>query len=535
MPSPERRFRIATLLWLLVPAALMLAATRGSTAPGAIVVGLLTGYLAVAIPQTIFLVVATLLTQRMFQRGERTRARRWLEGILSVPAVAGSWAKRYPRMWLMQLHASEGRLDDAVAVGRAMLGRNARKGLFQITAGGEVTWRDTMADWLDALGRPEEAATERARADACLAEAAGSPEGVCARADRLLRAHRYTEASKLLESRLGAIPAAQAIQKHNYLARLMNAASFSGRLRDMLRWADVYLRGEPKPNATARTSIEVWQTTVVTRLGALAEAEQRARATLGHARDQRPSALALLGWVVLRLGRLDEAQEILDEAVALTPIGSPLTIPRFYRALLSAVRGQTDEAITPLRKLLESVSPFNPVEQINERRWIAIPLAELEAESGQADRAWERLQAAGHGQATDPVNGPRWEAAAALVLAHRGDREAALAHLARGAARRDEPTEDLTAKLAVLATLGRAALALGEPVRAEEFLRAALDLGPDPVDRPALLLGLGQALRLRGDEAGAQAAWREAVADGHGTAAARRSADLLTGVGVSPL
>src|SRR5947209_12039441 len=65
--------------------------------------------------------------------------------------------------------------------------------------------------------------------------------------------------------------------------------------------------------------------------------------------------------------------------------------------------------------------------------------------------------------------------------------------------------------------LGKAALENNEPERAEEFLRAYLNLNPDPLYRPYAYFHLAECRRRLGDKAGGRALDAQAASTRFGT------------------
>jgi TolB-like protein/tetratricopeptide (TPR) repeat protein len=95
-------------------------------------------------------------------------------------------------------------------------------------------------------------------------------------------------------------------------------------------------------------------------------------------RDHSTDALAFLGYILAVVGRIDEAREAADEAVAQDPL---YMIPSFTRACVDFFDGQFDAASLRYRKVLDDLAPGLPI--------VSWWLARAMAHCGRLDEARE--------------------------------------------------------------------------------------------------------------------------------------------------
>jgi len=102
----------------------------------------------------------------------------------------------------------------------------------------------------------------------------------------------------------------------------------------------------------------------------------------------------------------------------------------------------------------------------------------------------------------DPKQQIPLNADAALVHGFRGERDLAMERIASACESREKVASDRSVQQAMLVNLGRTALLIDEPERAETFLNEFLELKPDPVSYPFTYYHLAQCRRRAGDEIG---------------------------------
>ena len=114
-----------------------------------------------------------------------------------------------------------------------------------------------------------------------------------------------------------------------------------------------------------------------------------------------------------------------------------------------------------------------------------------------------------------------------LIHALRHERANALDRIASAEGDLKQVPDDGTAQRAALYLLGRAALALDQPDRAETFLFAYLELDPNPLFRPYAYYHLGECRRGLGDLAGGIAYDKKAASSGIDNCWTRLAAERL--------
>jgi tetratricopeptide (TPR) repeat protein len=159
-------------------------------------------------------------------------------------------------------------------------------------------------------------------------------------------------------------------------------------------------------------------------------------------------------------------------------------------------------------------------------------LAILHADLGRHDVAQELIHRAEAELAGDPKPGITQDAAAALVYALAHDRDRALGRIDSAERGRHDVLQDGTTQRTVLTRLGRAALAVDEPERAEAFLLAFLELPPDPLHVPFTWYHLAGCRRRLGDEAGGRECDAKAASTRFGSRWERLARERLTVEGV---
>ncbi len=216
--------------------------------------------------------------------------------------------------------------------------------------------------------------------------------------------------------------------------------------------------------------------------GDLAAAESALRAVLARGRD--PVASDLLGVVLSKQGRLEEAEERFREALALAP---ELASAHQHLARLYLTQDREAEAATPLR----AAARLGPLE-----RDLGLRLAAIEHAAGNDSAARDQLSSVAE----------RYESVRALVELARletggGDHDDALRSLRRA-------LEIAPSSEAVLRAHAEVSLAAGAPIAAVWTLEPLARMHPETTDYPYLL---GVARLQIGDAAGAAEALEQAL------------------------
>ena len=200
----------------------------------------------------------------------------------------------------------------------------------------------------------------------------------------------------------------------------------------------------------------------------------------------------------MRRGDLDQAERIAP-AEALNP--GQKRMPWIVIGLIERERGRIERAIELFARA--NTIPVGHILSLNRRADAMIDrdLAVLHAELGHRETALSLLRQAEPEFAGDTKLRVTYDASAALVHALGHDREQ-FAVLTSLRPRRALTTSVTMGRLTGRAyLLGRAALEIDEPKRAESFLLAYLELNPNPLYLPYAHYHLAECRRMLGDAA----------------------------------
>ncbi len=367
--------------------------------------------------------------------------------------------------------------------------------------------RQRLADCLEALGRRDEADSERARADECLIGSNDTFAARLAQGKLYERENRHAEAFAAYERGLALVPAHRTEIQIEFMTHLVLSSFNAGRSPDTVHWAETVLTMNPGPvfaDACRRMAA-----VSLGNLGRLDEAERYAREAAEHARDDksRASALALVASYACRRGQLDEAERGARHAESLSP-GAGNT-PWAVLSEVARLRGNFTESIDYLHRTKAQSTLFIPASQRRMDAAISHTEARILAELGRVDEALALLRSADAEVGNDPKLGPSIDATTAHVLALRGEDAAARDRIASAVQRRQDIPQARSSQQSILADLGRAALVLGDPALAEQFWKGYHDTKPDPVYQPTALYHLAECRRLLDDHEAAVSLYRQ--------------------------
>jgi tetratricopeptide (TPR) repeat protein len=527
LPARTTKPSIAGLMWVVlltaIGLAVGLAGTRRGQNPGPLLLYVFVG----GIGLTVFLQVWFLVLPKNLARlsgGDRERDRRWLERIVALP-LGGEVMKVLARFMLGIEYQVAHRHAKAEAQFRRILSR-AGTGLLPAF---EALVRQRLADCVESLGRSEDAAEERRLAAVALYDGKDTFLAHQAHGKLHERDHRYAEAYRSYERGLALVPEKQKAIRVEFMVHLTLTAFNLGRSANSLRWAEAALELEPaEPYAgMARRMAAIG----CNNIGRLADAERYARLAAEFATkpDAKAQSLALAADYVMRRGDLVEAEHLAHEAEAIHP--GKMRLPCIVLAAIAKLRGDTDTAIAATERAIPREKSFIPALNRRIQAVYAKEMAALHAEAGRGDIALVQLRAAEPELAGDPKLRVSLDAAAALVHAVRGERTEALARIARSDANRGTIPEDRVTQRAALYLLGKAALVLNDPARAESHFHTYLELEPNPVFLPYVHYHLAECRRRLGDLDGGQAHDRQAAAFHFGTLHERLARERLAAEG----
>jgi len=413
----------------------------------------------------------------------------------------------------------------AEALYRAIL----RDGEGDLDPGFESVLRQHLADTVEAMGRPEEAAAERKQAAASLRDTKETALGLQAQGRLLEREHRYAEAYATFERALAlASPNPKAVRSE-LMMQLVLSSFNAGRPADTVRWAEAVIEYDPQGPVIdmARRMAAVG----CSNMGRLDDAERHVRVAieLAPTAEKRAESLALLGDYVMRRGDLDGAVRIAREADAILP--GRKRIPWIIIGVVEKERGRLEEAIRALEHA--NTIPMGHIPAMNRRATAVIQkdLAILYAELDRADAARALIRQAEPDFAGDSRLSITLDASAALVHALLHERDQSIARIAASEGGRKKLPGDSSTHRGALYLLGKAALVLDDPERCEFFYRAYLELKPDPLYHPCACYHLASCRRRLGDLTGAHELDTKAASTRYGTRWERLARERLEAIG----
>jgi tetratricopeptide (TPR) repeat protein len=455
-------------------------------------------------------------------RGEKKR--HVLEFIVATPSLLGPSIKAFPRFQLVSLYQVAHEHEKAVALARRVL-----HGAIPV-AGLEALIRQHLSDSLEALGRTEEAEAERSLAMQGGVE--GQAETFLAKLAEggvLERANRDAEACAVFERTLELASGQPSSVRARIMAHLSIASFNAGRLADTIRWAEEVFA--LAPDSSQARILRRMAAVAHGNQGRLDEAERQIHLALEAATEPKAQAelLAIGASYAMRSGALAEAERMAREAESLVP--GRLRMPWVILAELAALRGEFAQAIDHLERAqhieVGHVPALERRAQAAVEKEIGLYLADL----GRLDEALARLETAEAELGQNPKLAPGIHAALGWVHALAGGVDQAIAHLDLADNTLEDTGEDRTSRKSALKLLGRAALALDDPQRAENDFRAYMDLVVDPVYRPSVLYFLAECRRRQGDLPGARNLNREAAATDYGVLYERLARERLRSTG----
>ncbi|MDR3634025.1 MAG: tetratricopeptide repeat protein [Isosphaeraceae bacterium] len=451
-----------------------------------------------------FIVIPHLLARRKIRS---PRVRRYLEWVVATPSLLGDALRAEARHDLMRLAHMEGRHEQVVAQGLAIV-RHAI-----VPAGMKAEVRGRLADALEGLGRVDEAQEQRRLAVADLKAADKTASWYVNRGRQLAAERDFASACRAYELGLEVAPEGPNDARALLTLHLANALFMAGRVEESAQRAEEatgLVHDRERLLAAHRQAGASYGT-----LGRLEEAESHRRRAVELAEamgdpDKLADGLADLAELQRKRGRLSEALAACERAAAIKPTRHVEGVR--YEILRSW--GRFDEAFaTNLRASRTDPNPTPRAEQMMQGIY-AYGRAFLRMEQRRLEEVPALIEAAGAGVRGDAKLTVWCDAAGTRFAALQDRREEALRGLDRVERRLEDFAQDRNTCAVILSNLGRAALTLGEYDRALGYWEQYLGLPPTPVDLPIAYYHLGEALRGLGDETAARARYREAVATG---------------------
>jgi tetratricopeptide (TPR) repeat protein len=426
------------------------------------------------------------------------------------------------RYRLMELYKVRKRYQDAVDQGRSIL---AMKGVNREL---EDEVRVEIAICLDFLGRIDEAAMERmAVAD----DTDDRPQGFLgwrARGKALEKQLRYEPAIEAYEKAFELAHSVDKVARDELMVRLVLGSFNAGRPEVTMVWAE-------RAIAEGVAEHKLYQ---VHRLAGLACSNQGRLDEAQHHHQQAyelalrqedtgkiVDCLATLAEVHRLRGELDSAAALCLKAESLGPATARMAI--MVHALVLKMQGQIKEALARMDQASQVGGMAMAASERRMQAALKLRMATYRAELGRLDEAWEELSSASADIGSDPKLTVPCEAAWSLLLALRGDREAAVRRTELVMQAFDERPGDYSMQLDCLDLMGRAMLAANEVELAQRYWEQYLAIPSPPVAKPIGHYHLGECRWRLNDAAGAEMEFHRAATTGIDSQYARLAQERL--------
>lgn len=461
------------------------------------------------------------LAQVLRGQGEREKARSLLEQVIRAPSLFRGGSKPDAHFQIAWLEMEQGRFAEAAEQCRAIFRLPIKPGFASLV-------HQRLADCLEALGEPDEAARERETAAQEL-EMAPADAGVhTARARDLVRAGRAAEACEHYEAALAAMPRWNSAGRAEVLVWLALAQYQAGRPEEVSRRAEEAIALNPGPELlmTAHSVASLGYSG--RRLLDEAEAHRQTAFQLAEEagnEDRAANYLASLAGVQRARGKLVEAMQSADKSAAMS--FKARRQARLVEAECLWAMGRYDAARTCLEQARNAKPYPQPSEERRSQATLRLAGGMLELDAGEPARALHFLQEAAEELRADPKLALWHDAAMAPVLAALGRAEEARALVAGIEARSPAFAHDTATQERCWAGVGRTLLALDDPAGARSAWLRFLAGPPEPVDRPEGYYFMGECERRLENGEAAWQAYRSAGNLGIETSYARRARKRL--------
>jgi tetratricopeptide (TPR) repeat protein len=446
---------------------------------------------------------------------------RKLERVAAMPSLLGESRKVRVRLALVRLLNHWGQPEQALEHAHRILDCRIDPTL-------ETDVRIRMADSLETLGRRDEAEAQRRRAKS-------GPEGEIPDKDstwflnqgRILEAQRdFDGACAHYEKAVEIMPPGNEGPSSFALVHLALAEFHAGRIEDSAKHAKqaADLATDPKVRHSALRQASAANAT----LGRIEDSEKYDRMVCDEARERgdfkaMAESSAHLAENLRKRGLLREAMEAIEEARQFEEVRSIHSVR--YEILRSA--GRYEEALEALDEAGRTGQFGLGRHEKKVQGLYDFGASRLLVELGRLDEAENRLTRAMSVLSDDPKLHLWCLAGMARVKAAAGNRDEALALISQVEAGLPAFQADRNTLQVGFATIGRAALALGDFNRGLDAWQRYLNTNPSPVDQPTAFFHLGECYRGLGDPSAAREAYESAVSLGIETPEASRAAARL--------
>ncbi len=437
-------------------------------------------------------------------------------------------------------HYQAKRYEQAAAAFQIVVNRRPPGGI-------EADTRRRLADTLDVLGKPEEAAQEREKAEAAISRNPKDAMALQAQGDLLKRKHQHNEACEAYFQALTKMPAVDGPGCAHVMAKLAHAHYEASRPGETVRWAEAALASRPDPGT--RRSMERMSGVGYSTLGELENAEAHYKEALRLSEQSKnlkeiAEDLSSLAGIQKKRGQFEDA--ILACRKARQVFAEPSRVSYATEAEALRDMGRFDEARAVMAQRRLAPGFDQPETERRMQALNALGSAWIEARADQPDAVLSFLEQARPAFEAKAASSKTWppapqkgddklllwcDAVQTLALAQRGDTEAAR-YLHTDVLRRlPHFHQDRASQVTVLAHLGKASFVLNDLAEAKALFQQYHDCPPDPSSRPSAHYWLGETHLRLGETDAARDFFRQAVAPGIDSLDARRAQARLNELG----
>ncbi len=436
-------------------------------------------------------------------------------------------------------HFQAKRYAEAAAVFQAVLKRRPPAGI-------EADTRRRLADTLDILGRSEEAAQERERAEAAATKGGTDPAALEAKGVLLERQGRHDDACfyfDLAVKKMPNLPGARS----PLMAKLALAHHAAGRSAETLRWAQMSLANSP--NKVIKPLMHRMSGIALSDQGDLEQAEAQHRLALELTEklgnpDETAQSLALLASLLSKKGHYEEAIIAARRSREVAPNPSRMDIAVEAECLRDM--GRFDEARAVMRRHFDGPRFPQPHVERKMQALGSLGMTWIETRAEQPEAAWGHLEAVREGLKAS-VNSAVWppapsagveeklvlwcDATAVNILSQKG-KDAEARALRESVESRLMPfASDYATLRGTYFHLARASLQMGDLAECHSYCQRYAECRPSPSSMPTLYYLLGETHLRLGEIETARGFFRQAVALGIDSLDARRAQARLNELG----
>ncbi|MCW3059616.1 MAG: Tetratricopeptide repeat [Capsulimonas sp.] len=459
--------------------------------------------------------------QRLAAKGEIERGIALLERLSRMTFwVRGSLSK-LTRYRLAGLYAQAQRYREAVELYQSLLKERLTPSLE-----GDIHLR--LADCWEGLGLAADAQAERYQAHDRAQRAAADPASRRTEGMLLERENKYAEACAAYEQGLAATLPADKETRAIFLGHLCVASFNAGRMDQVIKWADE--AAQSRCLGSCGPSIHGMAAVATSNMGDFEQAERHSQqryeiAISKHNKDDAAEALAFLASIHKRQGKLAEAIETADRAIALSAKASRTA--NISKAECLETIGDFDGALRAFDACAAAPNVWVPALQQRNQAVVALGRARALLGAGRPEEADPYLRSAEREFACDAKLSLWCRSMRTWLDATTGNRAAAMQGIDYLEAQIANFPHDRGTALSLASSVARAVYLLGDYERSQRLWQNYLEMSPDPVEIPKGYYYLGESLFALGETDAARAAFLHSIEQNIDTHHARLARERL--------